>query len=286
MALTVKANAKINLGLRITGRRDDGYHLLHTLYQELDFGDTLTLSEGSSGSVTLRVTGPAARGVPAGGDNLCMRAARLLQERVGTRRGVHVVLKKRVPPESGLGGGSSDAAAVLRGLNGYWQAGLGEAELTALAGTLGADVPFFIRGGLQLGEGEGKLLTPLDKQLAVAVVLVIPPISVETAWAYGQLTGRDSWPAAPAFDRLVAQTPLPWERFTNDFEELVFHRYKGLAELKRGLLDAGALHASLAGSGSAVYGLFDDAQDLAALGGQFAHSQVVVCKAVHTPSPA
>lgn len=286
MALSIKANAKINLGLRIIGRRDDGYHLLHTLFQELDFGDTLTLSEGSSGSVTLKVTGPAARGVSTRDDNLCVRAGRLLQERVGTRRGVHVVLEKRIPPGSGLGGGSSDAAAVLQGLNGYWQAGLGEDELTALAGTLGADVPFFIRGGLQLGEEVGTQLTPVGKQLEVAVVLVIPSFGVETAWAYGQLTARDSWPSAPAFDRLLAQTPLPWDRFTNDFEELVFHRHKGLAELKRGLLEAGALHASLAGSGSAVYGLFSDAQDPVALGHQFADSQVVVSEPVHRQSAA
>ncbi|MCH7498019.1 MAG: 4-(cytidine 5'-diphospho)-2-C-methyl-D-erythritol kinase [Candidatus Marinimicrobia bacterium] len=259
MALTLPANAKVNLGLHITGRRDDGYHLLHTLYQEISFGDTLTLSEGSSGSVTMRVSGPAAEGVPTGGDNLCVRAARLLQARLRTRRGVHILLQKHIPAGSGLGGGSSDAGAVLRGLNRYWQAGLTPAELEALAVELGADVPFFIRGGLQLGAGIGDDLTPLSQQLAYALVLVIPPFSVDTAWAYGQLAARESFSAPPAFDQLLAQTPIPWDRFSNDFEGVVFPRYRRLAEIKRELRELGAVYAGLSGSGSAVFGLFEEA---------------------------
>ena len=258
MPLTLHANAKLNLGLRITGRRDDGYHLLHTLFQEISFGDALTLSGGSSGSVTLRVSGPAAAGVPTGETNLCVRAGRLFQARMQTRQGVHIMLDKRVPAGSGLGGGSSDAAAVLRGLNRTWQAGLPPAELEALALELGADVPFFIRGGLQLGEGIGDNLTPLSQQLAYAVVLVVPPLTIDTAWAYRQLANQDTFPPAPGFDQLLSGQPPPWDRFVNDFEPVVFHHHRRLGEIKRELLEAGAVYAGLSGSGSALFGLFGE----------------------------
>ena len=259
MPLTLQANAKLNLGLRITGRRDDGYHLLQTLYQEIGFGDALTLGGGSSGSVTLRVSGPASSGVPTSNNNLCVRAARLFQARMQTRQGVHIVLDKHIPAGSGLGGGSSDAAAVLRGLNRAWQAGLTPAELETMATELGADVPFFIRGGLQLGEGIGDDLTPLSQQLAYVVVLVIPTISVDTAWAYRQLANQDTFAPASGYDQLISAQPPPWDRFVNDFEPVVFHHHRRLAEIKRELLEAGAVYAGLSGSGSALFGLFEEA---------------------------
>ncbi len=257
MSLSLIANAKINRGLRIVGQRDDGYHLLHTLFQEIDFGDEVILTDQPRLKVTLEVTGPAAGGVPTDESNLCLRAARLLQSRAGAGQGVHIRLEKRIPVGAGLGGGSSDAAAVLKGLNELWQTGMTVQEMEGLAVELGADVPFFIRGGLQLGEGIGEALTPLEHALPFAVVLVIPPFGVDTAWAYGQFASRQSFPPPPAFDELIAREPIPWEVFTNDFEEVVFPRYGQLAEIKRGLLKAGAVHASLSGSGSAVVGLFE-----------------------------
>lgn len=290
MSLTLTANAKINLGLRIVGQREDpfrqpadrtgGYHLLHTLFQEIDFGDEVTLSDQPNVKVTLEVTGPAARGVPTNKSNLCLQAAWLFQARVGAGQGVHIRLDKRIPVGAGLGGGSSDAAAVLQGLNRMRQAGLSAMELERLAVRLGADVPFFIRGGLQLGEGIGEALTPLERALPFAVVLVIPPFGVDTAWAYGQFASRSDFPAPPAFDQLITREPIPWENFTNDFEEVVFPRYGQLAEIKQGLLEAGAVHAGLSGSGSAVYGLYAGPPPEAELTHRFAESQMVGCQAV------
>ena len=280
MSLSLTANAKINLGLRIVGRQGDGLHLLHTLFQEIDFGDDVTLTNRPRLKVILEVTGPAAGGVPTDESNLCLRAARLLQSRAGSSQGAKIHLEKHITPGAGLGGGSSDAAAVLKGLNELWQTGMTVPEMEELALRLGADVPFFIRGGLQLGEGIGEVLTPLERELPCALVLVIQPFGVDTAWAYHQFASRQSFPPPPAFDELIAREPIPWDRLTNDFEEVVFPRYGQLAEIKEGLLAAGAVYASLSGSGSAVAGLFAGPPPEAELRHRFAECQLVVCRAV------
>ncbi len=280
MSLQLRANAKINLGLRIVGRRKDGYHRLHTLFQEIDFGDDITLTSRPSPELTLEVTGPQSTGVPSGEENLCLRAARLLLETSSKQAGAHIGLHKQVPPGAGLGGGSSDAAAALKGLNQLWQLGLTSDELVELAVQLGADVPFFIRGGLQLGEGIGEVLTPLATQLPHTILLVLPPLSVDTAWAYRQFAGRQSFPPAPGFDRLIIHDPIPWEAFTNDFEELVFSHHGELAEIKGRLLEAGAVYAGLSGSGSAVLGLFEEQPIEKWITEKFAPNRTVICRMI------
>ncbi|MFB0516908.1 MAG: 4-(cytidine 5'-diphospho)-2-C-methyl-D-erythritol kinase [Candidatus Neomarinimicrobiota bacterium] len=280
MSLTLQAHAKINIGLRITGRRDDGYHLIHTLFQEIDFGDEVTISTHSSGETSVEVSGPAAEGVPSDDRNLCSQAARLLKARLGIDQGVSIRIQKHIPMGAGLGGGSSDAAAVLKGLNELWQVGLTSDQLEEMAARLGADVPFFIRGGLQLGEGIGEVLTPLERVLPYAILLVIPPFAVDTTWAYGQFASQPSFPTPPAFDQLITRDPIPWEAFTNDFEEVVFPRYGRLAEIKAALLDQGAVYAGLSGSGSAVYGFFEQQPDTDSFAERFPDCQVLAVKSV------
>ena len=257
MPLTLPAHAKINIGLRIIGRRDDGYHLIHTLFQEIDFGDQLTLDEQTGGEITLEVHGPAADGVPEDNGNLCRQAADLLKQHAEPGRGVHIRLEKHIPIGAGLGGGSSDAAAVLRGLNELWETELSTEELEQLAAQLGADIPFFIRGGLQLGEGIGEQLTPLERKLPYTIVLVIPPLSIDTAWAYQHVDNQEHNSQVPHLDHLIHLDPVPWKAFRNDFEEVVFQQHGQLAEIKAEILEAGAIYAGLSGSGSAVYGFFD-----------------------------
>ncbi len=283
MSLTLSANAKINLGLRITGRRADGYHLIHTLFQEIDFGDEITLTDQFSGEITLEVTGPAAENVPTDEDNLCLRAARLFMKKTEIGRGVRVRLEKRIPAGAGLGGGSSDAAAVLKGLNELWQVNLSPAHLEAMAIELGADVPFFIHGGLQLGESTGEVLRPLERGLAFTVVLVIPSFGVDTAWAYRQFVSRESFPPPPSFETLINQDAIPWEAFSNDFEEVVFPRYGQLAEIKATLMAQGAVHASLSGSGSAVYGLFKTTTQTNELQEGLPNRRVVIVRLISAP---
>ncbi len=301
MALTLQDHAKINLGLRITGRvasatdlspalQDEelyvGYHTIHTLFQEIDFGDEVTLEDDPSGQVTLEVTGPCIDAIPSDETNLCVRAARAMQAYAFPDRGVRIRLEKNIPPGSGLGGGSSDGAAVMRGLNRLWNDGrdrLDAEELSdiALAEELGADIPFFLEGGgLQLGEYIGSDLTPITRPLAYRVVLVIPPFGVDTAWAYGQFAARKTFPEPPAFDRLITQDPIPWAAFTNDFEAVVFPEHGLLRTLKEGLLAAGAVWAGLSGSGSTVVGLFSGELPLGDLQDLLQGNQLISCRSV------
>jgi 4-diphosphocytidyl-2-C-methyl-D-erythritol kinase len=243
MKLSLPSNAKINIGLRIVGQREDGYHLLHTLFQEIDFSDHLTIRGLPTTDITLTITGSAGMTLLPDASNLCYQAARLLQLKTGSRKGAHIHLEKHVPVGAGLGGGSSNAAAVLRALNQLWGIHLTDRELEEMAVELGADVPFFIRGGLQLGEGIGEILTPIKVGLPYSVLLVLPPTQISTAWAYDQWTGRQEQPAASTLDQLIREQSIPQ-----------------LKAIKEELLKAGAEYVSLSGSGSAIYGLFADPQ--------------------------
>lgn len=284
--LTLPAHAKINIGLRIVGRREFSsspghrsgtYHLLHTLFQEITFGDTVTLTPKEDGQLTLAVSGPAASGVPADESNLCLQAAQRLQSEAGYSGGVHIELEKRVPTGSGLGGGSSDAATVLKGLNQLWELDLSDDLLEGLAAGLGADVPFFIRGGLQLGEGIGDRLTVLPPLPGLTVALVLSGHSIDTAWAYGQFRDRSSFQPPTRFEKLLAGAATDWAAFGNDFEEVVFPRHPELQEIKAALLKAGAVYAGLSGSGSAVAGLFTGPVDEAALAAAVPSGELIYC---------
>jgi 4-diphosphocytidyl-2-C-methyl-D-erythritol kinase len=196
---------------------------------------------------------------------LCYRAATLLQRDFDVDQGVDILLEKILPIGAGLGGGSSDAAATLKGLIKLWQLDCPPARLADLAASLGADVPLFLNGGLQLGEGVGEILTPLDVTLAYHLVLLIPPIHISTPWAYGQFAGRTFEPLTHRLDELITATPIDWSHFANDFEQVVFPAHPQLAELKQRLLDGGADYAALSGSGSTVFGLFKEWPELEAI---------------------
>ncbi len=188
--LTLLAPAKLNLFLHITGRREDGYHLLQTLFQLLDYGDTLSFQLTDSPEILLA---PELPDVPAP-DNLIVRAARLLQQACGTRRGAMITLDKRLPMGGGLGGGSSNAATTLLALNRLWQSRLDLDQLAALGARLGADVPVFVFGQTAWGEGIGEQLTPVELPENWYLV-IMPPCRVSTAeiFAHPDLT-RDTHP--------------------------------------------------------------------------------------------
>lgn len=174
--LSVPAPAKLNLMLHITGRRADGYHNLQTLFQFLDYGDTLHFRRRDDNQLTLA---PAIAGVPFA-DNLIVRAARLLQQRAGTICGADIRLDKKLPMGGGLGGGSSDAATTLLALNKLWQLHLSEDELATLGLTLGADVPVFVRGAAAFAEGVGEQLTPVPELPEPWYLVVCPQVHVNT----------------------------------------------------------------------------------------------------------
>ncbi len=236
------APAKLNLMLRVTGRRADGYHLLQTVFRFIDYGDTLHFSVREDGAITRDHEVP---GVPEATD-LTLRAARLLQRASGTRLGAGITLRKQLPPGGGLGGGSSDAATTLIALNRLWGLDLPRARLQELALELGADVPVFVFGVSALGAGIGEKLTPWPLPPAWYLVL-IPPVSVSTAGIFQDPDlKRDSIPIKiPPFSVVAGR---------NDLEPVVCRRYPEVARHLAWLRQFGT--AQMTGSGASVFAEF------------------------------
>ena len=255
--VSMKAYAKVNIGLRIDGRRNDGYHTLKTLFQTISIHDNLILELQDEQGIGFSTTGLK---VPTGEDNICVKAARKVLERENLKSGINIRLEKNISVGSGLGGGSSDAAAVIRGLNKLLKLDLDNSEMEAVALELGADIPFFIRGGCQYAEGIGDLLSPGEIEDNFIVLLVIPDISIATSWAYKNLDYLSL--TSDTEDVNLARFPRNGETnkrryFRNDFENLVFSEYPEIGEIKRQISESGAVYASLSGSGSGVFGLYD-----------------------------
>lgn len=255
--VSMKAYAKVNIGLRIDGRRNDGYHTLKTLFQTISIHDNLILELQDERGIGFSTTGLE---VPTGEDNICVKAARKVLERENLKSGINIRLEKNISVGSGLGGGSSDAAAVIRGLNKLLKLDLDNSEMEAVALELGADIPFFIRGGCQYAEGIGELLSPGEIEDNFIVLLVIPDISIATSWAYKNLDYLSL--TSDTEDVNLARFPRNGETnkrryFRNDFENLVFSEYPEIGEIKRQISESGAVYASLSGSGSGVFGLYD-----------------------------
>ncbi|WP_418982868.1 4-(cytidine 5'-diphospho)-2-C-methyl-D-erythritol kinase [Alistipes sp.] len=262
--MILPANCKINLGLDILRRRADGYHDLETvmfpvagLYDEVEVMRRTTpgaafVSEG------LAVDCPAE-------DNLCLKAFRLMRDRYGVD-GVTIRLHKRIPFGAGLGGGSSDATAVIRAIDDLFALGLPERELIDCAAALGSDTAFFVRNTPQLCTGRGEVMTPFEVDLSgLTLVIVKPEEGVSTREAYAGV--RPRVPETPLAERL-RQPVEAWQgRVTNDFEPHIFAAHPAIRAAKEHLIAAGAVYAAMSGSGSAVFGLFDaaDASKLRAL---------------------
>jgi len=256
--LRLPAFAKINLLLRILGRRSDGYHEIRTILQTISLHDTLELSLTRDPRIVLEVDDAA---LPVGAQNLVWRALHSLRRELRLRHGVHAVLHKRIPVGRGLGGGSSDAAAALIGLLRLTRSKLPAHRLMEIASDLGADVPFFLHGGRALGVGRGDEVYPLPDVPRRGILVVSPAsIAVSTRDAYGwvssHLTKRRSAPSIFSFCALCWSPQ--WTGLANDFEAPVFQEHPRLRKLKRELLRRGAAEATLAGSGSAVFGVYPD----------------------------
>jgi 4-diphosphocytidyl-2-C-methyl-D-erythritol kinase len=253
-ALVIRAHAKINLDLRILGRRADGYHDLRTIFQSLTLHDRLTVRR-TRGPFAIESDDPE---LPRDRSNLVWRAAQAVwsaQGRAGDMHGLTVTVQKRIPDRAGLGGGSSDAAATLVALNRLWRARLDGGDLARLAVSIGADVPFFLIGGTSLGLGRGELLYPLPDVPSMGVVLVRPAFGVSTAEAYSWYASRP----ACAIEHVQALA-VPWYpgplALANDLEPAVMEHHPELAGIRGALLSRGAEAALMAGSGAAIFGLF------------------------------
>jgi len=254
---TVRVPAKINLHLEILGRRDDGYHELRTLLQSVDLYDDLSGEATGDGGIRLSVEPAGA--APEGDDNLVVAAARRLAEATGCRSGAALWLRKRIPSGAGLGGGSADAAAALLLLADLWSLPRDPALLLPVASQLGADVPFFMVGGLALGVGRGDEVVALPDLPELGVVIVVPPVAVATAEVYRRLEAPSRWrrPTGAVYSMASGLVRQPcWHELRNDLEPIVVRGWPEVAAALDALDRDGALRAGVTGSGSAVFGLY------------------------------
>ena len=254
----VRALAKINLDLRVLGTRPDGFHELRTVFQTISLADTLEIAYTPARKTAISLVENLAIA-----DNLVVRAARLVMEAMRATGRIEMRLTKRIPMGAGLGGGSSDAAAVLLALPALVGRSLNLPKLSAIGEQLGSDVPFFLLGGTAVGIGRGSELFPLPDTAPQRGILVAPGIHVNTAQAYRDLSPRLTTELQQ--NKIVSFQSVTWDTASlasarNDFESVVFEQHRKLATVKKRLLRAGATVALMTGSGSALFGLFPDSE--------------------------
>ncbi|HEX8920873.1 MAG TPA: 4-(cytidine 5'-diphospho)-2-C-methyl-D-erythritol kinase [Pyrinomonadaceae bacterium] len=259
-AFTLPSFAKINWLLRVMGRRTDGFHELRTIFQTVTLYDELSFASRDDGKLQLTSD---SKDIPVDDSNLILRAGLVLRNQHRIESGASIHLKKVIPVEGGLGGGSSNAAVALLGLAHLWKVETDKRELTQLAASLGADVPFFLTGGTALGRGLGTEVSPVKEVSAEHLLIVKPEAKVSTVAAYKALNSPALTKADSAIILSISRAD---EQFTdsypialhNDFEPVVFQLKPEIGRVRDALLRAGAQSALLAGSGSSVFGVFDN----------------------------
>jgi 4-diphosphocytidyl-2-C-methyl-D-erythritol kinase len=256
--IEIPSPAKINLFLEVIARRPDGYHEIESVMQLVDLCDCVRLARKPRG---IRVSVAGAE-LPSGRGNLAYKAAALLMETAGLSDGVHIRLEKRIPVAGGLGGGSSNAAAVLAGLNRLYGLGRSREELTGIGANLGSDVPFFLSDGLALATGRGEILTPLEPWPPRWVVLANPGLPVSTAWAYREVSSKlTEWQPQASIRTFIAESRLPWPPLWafNRLEAVVLPHRAEVRSLKALLEQGGGAPVLMSGSGASVFAVVPDA---------------------------
>lgn len=260
--ISVKALAKINLGLDVVRRREDGYHEVRMIMQTIHLFDRLEISKNTSGQITMEAN---LAFLPTNENNLVCKAAKLLTDEFGIKDGVHVWLHKHIPVAAGMAGGSTDAAAVLYGMNRIFDLGLSKEELMERGVKIGADVPYCVMRGTALAEGIGEKLTKLPPMVKCPVLIAKPQINVSTKFVYENLK-LDADTAHPDIDRLVADireknlTKIAAD-MGNVLETVTIPAYPVIADIKENMLQNGAVNAMMSGSGPTVFGLFEKEAD-------------------------
>ncbi len=250
-------NGKINIGLQITGKRPDGYHDLQTIFYPINIKDIVEIisSPYDGNEITFSSSGLTVDGETT--NNLCIKAYQLIKKDYPYLPPIKLHLHKNIPMGAGLGGGSADGAFTLKLLNEKFDLNLSANKLIEYALTLGSDCPFFICNTPSYATGRGELLHPISLNLAEYSILIVNPnIHINTAWAFKELTLK-----VPSIElaQAIKEPILNWKEFiTNDFEEPVFKSYPAISELKNYLYHNGAIYASMSGSGSTVFGIFEN----------------------------
>lgn len=256
-SININSYAKVNIGLKILNKRSDGYHNISTVFQEIDLFDSITISK-SDGPLKFSSN---VEWLQNDQNNLCVIAYNYIKNlyKIG---GANIVLKKNISRGSGLGSGSSNAAATMKGLREIYNLEVADSELIKIGSKIGADVPFFINGSTQVGEGIGEKLTSIRSSMDAQYLIVTPDIPIDTKWAYSQYKNNlDNCSSPTKFSDSFRGKTINLDTlkfFENDFESVVFPTYPEIGAIKNKLIALGAKFASLSGSGSTVYGIFDD----------------------------
>jgi 4-diphosphocytidyl-2-C-methyl-D-erythritol kinase len=249
--------AKINLSLRVVGKRDDGFHELCTVFQTISLADEIRIGEADE--LTLTCSNPL---MPTDSDNIIVKAVERLSQEHGVKLGAKIHLEKHIPSPGGLGGGSSNAAVTLLALRKLWDLPITDEDLESIGRELGADVPFFVRGGTALGTGRGDVIEPLGDIRPRPMLIVTPNVSIPTREAFAGVN-------APSLTSEAAKSILQICRFesesadflqtavTNDLESSVFEKFPEVRRVKQKLLELGATNAAMSGSGASVFAIFD-----------------------------
>jgi 4-diphosphocytidyl-2-C-methyl-D-erythritol kinase len=256
--LKILAPAKVNLFLAILGKRADGYHEIRSLMQSISLFDIIRIEAGD-GNTTIQCPGyPELENE----DNLIIRAVHLLEKETALRLALSIRLQKRIPPGGGLGGGSSDAAAVLSELNRLQENPIRSGRLGALAGQLGSDVPFFLNKGTAMASGRGEQIDPWPYFPSWWYILIFPGFSISTTWAYSQvkIPLTEEKKIFIISNLKKGREFSEKERFKNDLEEFIFPSFPVLGKIKKALLEQGCFQALMSGSGSTVFGIWQDRQ--------------------------
>lgn len=254
-----RAYAKINLGLDVTGKREDGYHIVRMIMQNVDLYDTLTFEANETGEITLKASSPS---IPTDDSNLICKVARQLADKYGVTRGVDITLEKRIPVAAGMAGGSTDGAAAYKALNELWGLNLTTKEMCELAVKLGADIPYCIIGGTAMAEGIGEELTSIKEMPSCHILIAKPPIDVSTGWVYKELDSKDieNHPDIDGVKRAIEDGNLydMCDKIDNVLERVTAPRYEEIGKLESIMEDNGAIRAFMTGSGPTVFGIYDD----------------------------
>lgn len=259
MKIERKAYAKINLGLDVTGKRDDGYHIVRMIMQNVDIFDTLTFEDNDSGEIVLTANSPK---IPTDETNLICKVARQLQKEFGVTKGANIDLVKRIPVAAGMAGGSTDGAAAYEALNELWGLGMDKKRMCELAVSLGADIPYCILGGTALAEGIGEELTTIPDMPDCQLVVVKPDIDVSTGWVYKELDSKEieDHPDIDGIRNAIEYNDLKTmcELMGNVLEPVTASKYEVIGKLEALLTESGAVRAIMTGSGPTVFAVFDD----------------------------
>lgn len=257
--ITKKAYAKVNLGLDVIGRREDGYHEVRMIMQTVDICDVLTFTRQERPGIVVTTDKEE---LPGDESNLIYKAARLVTETCSVREGIKIELQKRIPMAAGMAGGSTDAAAVFHGMNEMFGLGMDEDEMCALGVKIGADIPYCIKGGTALAEGIGEILTKLPDAPACVVLVAKPDIDVSTRYVYENLHAEslEYHPDIDGMRAAIEEGDLRGmaERMGNVLETVTVNAYPVIREIKEVMKKSGAWNALMSGSGPTVFGIFGE----------------------------